>query len=445
MELLFVYMYDIVIYTKLQNHSLTEKTLLKASPLSVRRIQNNLSTSSDGTTRSRSFDGKKRNSLIDFLPPKQLNTLSPQQQQLTERTNEFSLQSSTVYRNKSNDSGYRTTVPSPSAGQSGDVRKKPPRQHVYEDVERVGRIRAPRHSYEDVDSHDPPTDPISRTKNWVKQHNEIGWSTERQGEEPTGSMWATKNRERAGHSREKKESVGKKPSRSRSPLTSSLPPHTVDHHQDLVSPYHTSTHHASPHHTSTLPHMMYTNRRSTGSSNTLPVGTSISASRRVSYANAITDRPSLLADLPVKESRKERDRADTFTSSDHYSPHHCYHGDDSWKTESYSSYHSFTPSHHHNTPSHHHNHHRRQYSSLQRTTPPSQRALLSRRRSSDTPMESSETRQLSYSLSGHGSGVSLHRTYSSDSPPERGEGPIRGPPTTAGMASNSALKIESYL
>ncbi len=171
------------------NLSPPDVALASASPQSLRRIKNNLSSSETFQIRSTE---PNRNSMIAIngtLPPKQ-----PKQ------TNWETSGAHQRVANQSVDSG----VSSPGDHQrspDGDQTRSRKSRHVYEDVE---RSRPPvRHNYEDVEILTAPRVTNSRTSNWVNTHSEIGWGKkEGSGREGSGSMWAPQNRTRRAPQRQ---------------------------------------------------------------------------------------------------------------------------------------------------------------------------------------------------------------------------------------------------
>lgn len=268
--------------------------LAKASPQSVRRIQNNLREG----VKIRSTD-PKRHSFIPIegsltLQPKQSNWDTPNPRQTT--------------ANRSVDSG----VSSPGDQRSPEVVKPTPNKqrksrHVYEEVERSTRPQT-RHAYEDVEgSGAKSSEKGSRTSNWVNTHSELGWGIGSQsGRESTGSMWAPRNRGQ----KEKRE---RKRSSQRLSTDSISPP---DRERDLTMTYHEPSHRP-----------VIANHRGTGIpanysspsriSSTLPNSSGVQ--RRVSYLSAVNP-------TDLERPRERFTASEQYVESRYGSSHRYSHG-----------------------------------------------------------------------------------------------------------------------
>lgn len=77
--------------------------------------------------------------------------------------------------------------------------KKRPTRHIYDDVEiPAQRERGPGPAEDDATKLNP------RTINWINHHTELNWGRGQEGgEEPTGSMWSSRNRVQRRNSKEK--------------------------------------------------------------------------------------------------------------------------------------------------------------------------------------------------------------------------------------------------
>ena len=338
--------------------------------------------------------------------------------------------------------------------------------------DRRSRVRRP-HVYEDVESPENTpvvpvvpvlTDSHARTRSWVESHTERLWSAEeversdsaeghrhgdRHGDrhgEPTGSIWASRNRDGQqprGGAKERRQPRMTRLGRGHLPTAYAPPPMTVE--SDVITP--PSFHHGSrtvslP--STHLPGMPHSLGGGTSSRRVTPPSTSTPhkpGSKRISYGMAVGISPVDLPDKdvpmrdPGRPSRREGERHERFSSSDHYSTRmRARAREEAWQTEGYGS-----RSHTHQ--GHTHSMYARQYNSLQRQmSPPTHQPhhYQSSRRSSESSgdgygggsstsyvlQDSSGQGHFSRYSGSHGGsrGRIPQRTFSNDLPQQRVEG-----------------------
>lgn len=414
--------------------------MAKASPQSIRRIRNNLGSTEKVTNgKLQMADGHKRNSYsVDSnvtLQPKQPNWTS-QPRSPTRRVSDE----------------YQGTGVGRSVVGVANPRQQPQQ-------ERQSRSRRP-HVYEDVDCDDdvPPvmpslmTDSHTRTRSWVENHNERLWASEdvqrsdsaeghHRGDrvvEMTGSLWASKNREM------QQPRGGVKERRPHPRMTrlgrSAFPPPPMTVESDVLS--------SSFRHSSRIASLPNTHLPGVGgipsSRMLIQAATGSSAhparSKRISYGMAVGASPVEIPnqDIPMRDTnhtRREVDRSERFSSSDHYTTRMRAHSrEEAWQTEGYGG-----------SRGHTHGMYAQQFNSLQRQVSPPHHPghhYQSSRRSSESGGESYGGTYLlqdtprehysRYSGGSHGdprSGriVKSQRAFSSDMPHQRIEGVGTGP------------------
>ena len=304
---------------------------------------------------------------------------------------------------------------------------------MYEDVENVPVMPALM-----SDSH-------ARTRSWVENHNERLWAAEdvqrsdsaeghHRGIEMTGSLWASKNREPRGGAKERRQYP-----RMTRLGRSAFPPPPMTVESDVLG---SSFQHSSR--TASLPNTHLTGIGGIPSSRRIIAGAATSSghqprSKRISYGMAVGVSPVELPDkdIPMRDTshtRREVDRSDRLTSSDHYSSRMRTHSrDETWQTEGYGG------SRGHTHQGHAHGLYTQQFNSLQRqVSPPHHQGhhYQSSRRSSDSGgdsyggpyllQDSGREHYSHYSGGSHGNPrggrIVPQRAYSSDMPHQRIEG-----------------------
>ena len=253
----------------------------------------------------------------------------------------------------------------------------------------------------------------------------------------TGSLWASKNREM------QQPRGGVKERRQHPRMTrlgrSAFPPPPMAVESDVLG---SSFHHGSR--TASLPNTHLTGIGGMPSSRRIIPGTSTSSghqprSKRISYGMAVGVSPVELPDkdIPMRDTshtRREVDRSERLSSSDHYSSRMRAHSrEDAWQTEGYGG------SRGHTHQGHAHGMYTQQYNSLQRqVSPPHHQGhhYQSSRRSSDSGgdgyggpyllQDSAREHYSRYSGGSHGNPrggrIVPQRAYSSDMPHQRIEG-----------------------
>lgn len=157
------------------HYYIPEQALAKASPLSVRRIQNKIP---DAATKR--YSASHADSLGSI-------------HKLVNRVGSATLAHSDSSRGHLHSSDSNINATSQGQGGEGDVKKRVVR-HNYEDVEVVGQK-------EELDPERSKSN--SRTMNWINHHTELNWGRGDGTREITGSMWSSRNRVQRQHSKEK--------------------------------------------------------------------------------------------------------------------------------------------------------------------------------------------------------------------------------------------------